>query len=147
MRSFLCLRAALLLVLAGASVARAQVITVRGGPVTRIQVAPNTKLAIPMTLDMSAAAGANVASITSNVAWGPSRIALDSIRTAGFGALTVNTSNAGTGSSIVGVFDATGTASTVVLANLHFTSTATPGSTSVLFTPTVAGNAVGANIL
>jgi alpha-tubulin suppressor-like RCC1 family protein len=139
--------AAMCVAILATSTATAQVIVVRGAPTVRIQVSPNAKVSIPVTIDMTAAAGTNLASLTSNVTWGTNRLTFDSVRAVGFGSLASNTTNVASGSAVLGTFDAAGTTSTVVMANLYFTTSATTGGTTIAFAATVAGSDVGANIL
>lgn len=134
-----------LLALPPALAAAQNVITLRSDSTRRI-VAPSSNLAVPVILDMSAAGGTNLGSISAGVAFGTNRLTFDSVRTAGFGSLTSNIANASTGALTLGVFDATGTTTSQTLATMYFTASATTGGTSIAFSPTAAGTDVGSNI-
>ena len=112
-----------------------------------MQLAPGSKVGVPIVLDMSAGAGTNLAALTTGLAFGTTRLTLDSIAAGGFGSLTANTTNAAAGSATLSTFDATGTTTTVTMATAWFTASATTGGTTVGFTPTVARSDVGASIL
>lgn len=124
----------------------AQTITIRAGSAARTQAPPGTKIEVPIVADLSTAGGTILASITTGVSWGASRLTLDSVKTAGFGTLTANTTNAGSGSLSFSVFDAAGATNTVTLATVYFTTSATTGGTTIALTPTAAGNAAGASV-
>lgn len=128
------------------AIATAQSITLRADSARRT-IAPSSKLAVPVILDMSAAGGANLASLAAGVAFDASRLTFDSVRTAGFGSLTSNTASAGSGALTLGVFDATGTMASQTIATMYFTASATMGGTTIAFTPTAAGSDVGVGIL
>src|SRR5690242_14985241 len=100
----------------------AQTIRVRGDGALRVQVAPSAKIAVPVTIDMSSASGANVASLTTGVSWAASRLTLDSVKAGAFGTLTSNTANAGTGSISLSTYNNSGATGTVTFATMYFTA-------------------------
>ncbi len=116
------------------------------GGTLRAVVAPGTKLALPIAIDMTNAAGRNVAAITAALSWPTARVTFDSIRTAGFGALTSNITNAATGSISFSVFSADGATTNTTVATLYLTATNAPGSGSVSLTPSIVGDEQGAEI-
>ena len=129
-------RLAILLVASLAQPVAAQnVITVRPGAGGRIQVTPGAPVSIPIAIDMSSAGGANLASLATGLVWGSNRLVFDSVKGAGFGALTPNTSGAGGGTLGLSVNAAGGTTSTVTMADVFFTASTTPGSTSFYLNP------------
>ncbi|MDB4913779.1 MAG: hypothetical protein JWM95_1423 [Gemmatimonadetes bacterium] len=121
-----------------------KVITVRADTGGLATVAPGVVFAVPIVIDMSAAGGTNIASLTATVAWGPTRLAFDSLKVGTFGTVTANTSNAAAGTLVFSVVDPSGTTATVTVGTLYFTTAS--GSTSVTVTPTAAGNALGTSI-
>lgn len=125
----------------------AQSVVISGGPTVRAQVSPGQKITVPVTIDLTNGGGTNVASLTLGVTWNAARLTLDSVRSAGFGSLTANTANAGTGSASLSTFDGSGTNVTATMARLYFTAAGTTGGTRVAFSPTVAGSDQGASIL
>ncbi|MDB4913778.1 MAG: cell wall/surface repeat protein [Gemmatimonadetes bacterium] len=120
------------------------VITVRAGAGTPVIFTPGTSVAVPIVLDMSAAAGANVASLSSIVQWSPTRLTLDSVKAGSFGSVVSNTTNSAAGEMSFSLFNSTGTTSTITALTLYFSTTS--GSTSILVKPTAAGDELGANI-
>ncbi len=138
------------LILAGVSAGRlqAQSIVLRGGSAVSTQAGANSKVVVPVIVDMTNAAGASFASITVDVSWNAARLVFDSVKATAFGALAANTNNANAGAITLSVFDPTGTTTTQTIANLYFSTTAAnPGGTRVQLTPSVAGDASGTNIL
>jgi len=119
-------------------------LSVGSGP---ISVAPGSVLVVPLTLDMSAAAGANVAALTTGITWGPARLTLDSVRPGTLGTPTVNTAAASSGSASLSIFNAVGATTTQTVAQLYFTTQGQPGGTRIALTPTVAANETGATVL
>ena len=127
--------------------AQAQTVLLRGGATLRTQVAPGAKVAVPVVIDLSGSAGTNVSSLTMGMSWGTSRLTFDSLRAGTFGSLTSNTGGAASGSVVMSAFSAAGTTTTVTMATAYFTASASTGGTRVAFTPTVAGNDVGTDLL
>ena len=76
---------------AGAAEAQ-QVITVRVGDGTTTAVAPGGQISIPIVVDMSAAAGLDLASITFDLNWTPSLLSFVSASPGSFGSVIFNTS-------------------------------------------------------
>ncbi|MBW7935347.1 MAG: hypothetical protein H3C62_17410, partial [Gemmatimonadaceae bacterium] len=98
-----------------------QTITVRSDSARRV-VAPSAKFAVPMLLDLSAAGGQSLASVTTGVTFGATRLTFDSVKTAGFGSLTTNTTGAASGSLTLSLFDGAGTTTSQTMATLWFTA-------------------------
>jgi alpha-tubulin suppressor-like RCC1 family protein len=130
---------------AAAHSAGGQSITVAARLSPSTAVAPGAKLAVPLTLDMSNALGANVASLTVTVAWASARLNLDSIKAGSFG--TVTSALGGGYTAAISVFSATGTTTTQTIATLYFTAAAATAGSHIDVLPTTAGNATGANVL
>jgi alpha-tubulin suppressor-like RCC1 family protein len=120
-------------------------ITLRADSTRRV-VSPGEKLAMPVILDMTAAAGTNLGSLTTGVTFANASLNFDSVKVGSFGSVTPNTAGASSGSLTLGVFDAAGTTTTQTLATVYFTASSTTGGSTIGFTPTVAGSAAGANI-
>ncbi len=117
-------------------------ISVTAGANTIDRVVPGAKLSVPITLDMTAAAGAIVRSITSNFAWDPAVVTLDSLKPSLAGA-TSDITGAAAGGAALTVTGVTGIATSTPLATMYFTGTA-PGGTRLVVTPTAASNIDGA---
>jgi alpha-tubulin suppressor-like RCC1 family protein len=126
--------------------AGAQTITLRADSARRV-ASPGEKVAVPVVLDMSAAAGTNLGSLTTGVTFAKSALTFDSIKAGTFGAVTPNTSGSSNGSLTLGVFDAAGTTTTRTLATMYFTASSTTGESKISFSPASAGSAAGASIL
>jgi alpha-tubulin suppressor-like RCC1 family protein len=118
-------------------------ITLRADSTRRV-VSPGEKLAVPVILDMSVAAGTNLGSLSTSMTFASASLHYDSVKAGSFGSVTPNT---GAGSLTLGVFDATGTTVTQTLATAYFTATSTTGGSTIGFSPTAAGSASGTNIL
>ena len=108
----------------------------------------NDTLTIPVILDMSLAAGQNIAAITFNVTWDPTKFDYISSSNGNLGwAGPANTSNVGSGTFAVSLFDAVGinsgtpTAYTIVL-RAKAAGTALPVAASVV----TAGSDIGATL-
>ena len=128
----------------------AQAIGVQLGDSSRLFVAPGGKLTVPVRLDMAAAAGGNLASLTTGLTWNAARLTLDSLRAGTSGAsVTSNLSGVAGGTATLGVFTPTGLTASTVLAQAYFTAAGTTGTVGsrVTLTPTVAGNDAGTSIL
>ncbi|MES2177016.1 MAG: hypothetical protein V4550_04050 [Gemmatimonadota bacterium] len=133
------------LAFAGRVLSAQNVITIRPGAGGQITATPNTTVAVPIVIDMSAAGGTNLASLTTTVSWSPTRLTFDSLKAGSFGSVSFNSANASAGQLSLSVFDAAGTTSTVTVATVYFT--ASTGATSVTLLPTAAGSDVGANLM
>src|SRR5205814_6051100 len=78
-------------VLSVCAVSRAQaqgVAILRAGSGGQTQLAPGTRIGLPVVLDMSAGAGLDVASFTTAMTWDAARLQYDSLVVGGFGAVT-----------------------------------------------------------
>jgi alpha-tubulin suppressor-like RCC1 family protein len=115
-------------------------ITVTAGTSPVAQLLPGAKLTVPVIVDLSGTVATNFASLTTGVTWTAGQLTLDSIRAAGFGSLTTNASGA---SASLALFNATGTTSSVTVANLFFTASGSTGGARVVLNPTEAGNESG----
>jgi alpha-tubulin suppressor-like RCC1 family protein len=127
----------------------AQTITLNLSDSARAFVAPNAKLTVPVSVDLTSAGALNIASLQAGLTWGASRLTFDSIRvvsSTGF-SLTPNTGNAASGSVTFNTFSATALAASGPLFNVYFTAGATSGGTRVALAPTVAGTDLGQDIL
>ena len=126
-----------------------QTIGLQWGDSARMAVGPSSKVAVPLRVDFSAAAGANLAALQAGLTWNPARLTLDSIRgvpATGF-SLAPNLSAAPTGASAFNLFNATGMTASGALVTAHFTAAAATGGTRLTLTPTAAGNEAGTSIL
>ena len=122
------------------------VITLRADSARRF-VAPSGKLAVPVSVDMSAAGGTNLASLSAGVAFGTSRLTFDSVKAAGFGVFSPTTTNAAGGSITLAVSDGAGTTTTTTIATMYFTASPATGGTTIAFTPSAAATNAAADIL
>jgi hypothetical protein len=118
-------------------------IAVAAGNSNGTQVRLGGKLAVPIVIDMSAAGGNNLASITSGVGWDATRLTLDSVRAASFGTLTTNATS---GHLTLDVFNPSGTTASATIANLYFTAAGTRGGTRLVVDATTAGSAAGTDL-
>lgn len=119
-------------------------VTVALGSATIARVAPNGKLTMPVILDMSAANGGSVSSVTAGITWNVGSLVLDSIRGGGFASVTSNFTNATSGSATFTLSSAVATTSTLSIGTLYFTATAATGGTRVQLATTAAANSLGA---
>lgn len=119
-------------------------IVLRAGTGANLNVQPGAKFSVPVALDMSGAAGANLASLTAVVTWSDARITLDSIRGAAFGTVT---SSSFPGVALLSVFSATGATTSQPLADLFFTAASTAGGTQLFVGPGDAGNELGTSVI
>ncbi len=111
--------AALLLSALGAGAAEAQqVITVRVGDGTTTTVAPGGQISVPIVVDMSEAAGLDLASITFDLNWTPSLLSFVSASPGSFGTVVFNTTETGLGKLTTSMFDVSGTTSSFTLATV-----------------------------
>ncbi|MES2177596.1 MAG: Ig-like domain-containing protein [Gemmatimonadota bacterium] len=117
-----------------------------GQPPT-MRVLPSGKIAVPVTLDMSASAGGNLASLATGISWTSTRLTLDSVKAGAFGTLTSNIAGAATGSASLSVSSATGTTATATIATLYFTAASTAGGTRILVGPTAGANQAATSVL
>src|SRR5437868_2285791 len=110
--------------------AYAQTIGANAGATQSTVVFPGSTVTVPVNIDISGAGGANIASLSSGVAWSVSRLTFNSITTAGlFGTFT--TTNAAAGSISFVSSNTTALGATGTLANLSFTASNTLGGTRV----------------
>ncbi len=119
---------------------QAQSITVRGGSTLQKQVAPGASVAVPVIIDLGAAGGANLKSLTLGMSWSVARLRFDSLKAGSFGSVTPNTSAVSDGILSASVVDAIGTTTTVTMATAYFTAAGTPGGTRITLNPTAAGS-------
>ena len=118
-------------------------ITVTAGAAASVLLGQSARLTVPVIVDMTSSGSSNLASLAVGVTWAAGRLTLDSIRAGTFGSLT---SNSASGTATLAMFNATGTTSSVTLANLFFTAASSTGGTSVALVPTQAGNDVGTSV-
>ena len=132
-----------------AAPAASQTIALNVSDSARMIIAPNAKLAVPVSVDLSAAGVLNLASLQAGVTWGASQLTFDSIRVApssGF-TLTPNPANVATGSLTFNTFSATALVASGPLFNVYFTAGATSGGTRVALAPTVAATDMALDLL
>lgn len=143
------LLSALTLVASASTTAWAQSIALNVSDSTRITIAPNSSIAVPIRVDLSSAGARNLASLQSRLAWGSASLTLDSLRAdaaSGF-ELTTNLSNAPAGSLSFNAFSATALRSSGTLATAYYSAGSRTGGAYVTLTPTVAGDESGASVL
>ena len=102
----------------------------------RLVAAPSTKIAIPIFVDPTGAGGQDVANTASNLTWTAARLTFDSVKAGTFGTFSASTGTAGTGFITVSETNPSGTTTAFTLATVHYTTSATTGSTTVLPVPT-----------
>jgi alpha-tubulin suppressor-like RCC1 family protein len=125
--------------------AQSGTITIAADTATTTNIAPGAKFTVPVIVDMSAANGLNVASLTTRINWTPARLTLDSIHSTGAG-FDFLTSTLGAGTATVAGFGAHGTTATTTIAVMYFTAGSGAAGSRVSLTPTVAGNESGTSI-
>jgi hypothetical protein len=129
-------------------VANAQVIGVHAGTTPTAMVLPGAKLAVPVIVDLSAAAPLNVASLITGMTWGPARLTLDSLRLSLSGwTLTPGTTDATAGLTRFRIFRSTSLPGTATLATAYFTASSTTGGTQVRLSPMHVANQAQASVL
>ena len=138
---------ALLVSLLGPAAGAAQSIVVRVGDETTTAVAPEAEIAIPIVVDMSAAAGLDIASLTFALNWDPTRLTFVSTTAGAFGTVIFNETQTGTGLLTASMFNATGATSTFTVATVVQQAGVTVGNTLISIDVTAAGNELGINIL
>ena len=143
--------AALLLAVLGAGATAAQQIFVRVGDGTSTGVAPGGQISVPIVVDMSEAAGLDLASTTFDLNWDPSLLSFVSASPGSFGTVVFNLTETGLGLLTTSMFDVSGTTSSFTVATVVFDATAsvpTEGQLApITIGVTAAGNALGSNIL
>lgn len=118
-------------------------VTIVAGAAPSQKVAPSGRLVVPVVVDMSAASGGSLGTLTTSIAWNPAFLTLDSLIGAGFGVVTPNLANATAGNATFSLNSATATTTTVTAANLYFSAGPTLGGTRVSLSTTAAGNPIG----
>lgn len=127
--------------------ASAQQISINVGTTPSVQIAPGTKVTVPVVVDLSQAGSEDIASLQGGLSWNTARLVFDSLRLAVAGwTLTQNTTAAGSGSVNFALFNSTALPATATIVNAYFTA-ATEGGTRVQFLPTAAGNEAAQSIL
>lgn len=106
------------------------------GAAPTASVTAGQQITLPLQLDMSGAAGRNVASITFDVTFDTARFTYVSTTAGSYGTATVGTTNAANGTVSISVFDAIGTTSSVTLRNIVLQAKA--AATTVLSTVSAA---------
>jgi uncharacterized protein YjdB len=132
-----------------ANTAHAQSISVGAGDSARVVVAPGGRLAVPVRVDLSAAAPLTLASLQADVRWNSARLTFDSVRvvaSTGF-SQTANTASAGTGLVTFNAFSTSALSESGALTMLYFTAGTTSGATRLSLTPTEGGAEDGTNVL
>ena len=130
----------------GPAAGGAAAIVLEVGATPASQTLTGAQLALPLTLDMSAAAGTALASVSGTVTWDPARWTFVSLSAGPFGTLTSNTANSAAGSVGFATFDANGTTTNQTLATLTLQARTTLGNTNVAAAITAAGDALGVSI-
>lgn len=119
-------------------------VTLALGTTAAVRAAPNAKVTVPVILDMSAANGGTVGSVTAGITWNVGVLALDSIRGGGFGTVSSDLTNATSGLATFTLSSAAGTTGTLSIGTLYFTATTAIGGTRIQLAVTAAANALGA---
>jgi alpha-tubulin suppressor-like RCC1 family protein len=139
----------LLLLLAPTAPLAAQTLVLSLSDSARVQVAPGSKVTVPLTVNLSAATGTSLASLQGRVTWAASQLTLDSVRATGSAGWTVlaNLDSVAQGRAGVVTYGATALPASGPIGALYFTATTTNGGTRVTFTPSAAGNESGQSVL
>jgi hypothetical protein len=116
-------------------------VTVSAGATTADRIVPGAKLAVPITLDLTAGGGF-VRSIAARFAWDPGVIALDSITPGSFAPVSADMRTAPVGTLLLAATAATDVRETASLATLYFTGVAR-GGTRITVTPTTGASTLG----
>jgi uncharacterized protein YjdB/alpha-tubulin suppressor-like RCC1 family protein len=129
--------------------ASAQSIGVALGDSSQVQMAPGTRLRVPVNIDLARAGTTNLASLQASVTWDASRLTFDSIRVvAGSGfSQSANVSAVGSGGLVFNAFSPGALEASGPLTNLYFTVGSVAGSTAIGILPTAAGSEAGEDIL
>jgi len=125
-------------------------ITLALGTAASVNGVNGTNLDIPIVSDMTNARGQNLASLTFNVTWDPTKFNFVSTTNGTFGqsgSFFVNTANATSGSITVSVFDNSGfSTGTPTIFTVTLLPKATATNTPVTAVVSAAGNDVGSTI-
>ena len=124
----------------------AQNIDLQLGASHTAMVVPNGKLTVPVVVNLAAAGAANITSLSSGMAWGGSKLTLDSLRVVSPG-WSMTGGVPATGAVTFSTASSTPFAGTGTLANAYFTAAATPGGTRISISPSAAQNQSGTSIL
>jgi len=139
--------AASLLTLAAAVPAYGQQIGVAVGNASTTSVAPGGTISIPIVVDMTAAGGLDLASLSFDVQWDAARLSFVSSAPGSFGTVTLNETQTASGALTAAIFNPTGTTNSFTALTLTLQAGALEGSTPITIQATAAGNGAGQNIL
>ena len=104
------------------------------------------QITLPIVVDMTQAAGLDIASLQVKVTWSASIVSYVSTTAGTFGSLTLNETDAATGTFIANLFNGTGTSESFRALTLTFSGLAA-GATAVEVEVTAAGNELGQSLL
>ena len=121
-------------------------ITVMVGDSTASTITIGNQIGLPIVVDMSEAAGLDIASLQVKVTWTPSRISYVSWAPGTFGSLTSNETATATGTLQANLFNGTGTKESFRALLLTFSGLAV-GTTLVQVEVITAGNELGQSLL
>jgi hypothetical protein len=126
-----------------------QEIVVRVGDGTQTEVAPGGQIEIPIVVDMGAAGGVNIASLTFELTWDPTLLSYVSATAGQFGTVLFNDADAASGSLLTSMFNATGTTSTFTVARIAVDAAALDQAqgTWITISVTAAGNELGESLM
>jgi alpha-tubulin suppressor-like RCC1 family protein len=143
------LLALLLLLMAPAAPLAAQSFLLSLGDSARVQVAPGTKVTVPLSVNSGAAGGTRLASLQGRITWAASQLTLDSARATGSAGWTMlaDLDSVAQGRAGVVTYGTAALAASGPIGFLYFTAGANNGGTRVTFTPSAAGNESGQSVL
>ena len=124
-----------------------QEITLRADGGALGAVAPSANFSLPVHVDLTQLGGENLASISFDVTWDPSRVTYSAATAGTFGQVVINESGTAAGRLSVGLSNPTGTTTSFDAVTIDFAAGATEGLTSILPTVVAAGNEAGTNIV
>jgi alpha-tubulin suppressor-like RCC1 family protein len=121
-------------------------VVVTAGTSTKVQLAPGTKFKVPITLDVTSAGTAAVASLGAELDWDPNGLTIDSVTAGTFGTLTKPIIRSSAGIVTVAVFSATPASGSTTIANVWFTASATVAGTQLHLDISNPANTQGAEL-
>jgi len=122
------------------------IIAVMVGDSTASSITVGNQITLPIVVDMTQAAGLDIASLQVKVTWNASIVTYVSVTPGTFGSLTLNETDVATGTFLANLFNGTGTKESFRALLLTFSGTSA-GAAAVEVEVTTAGNELGQSVL
>ena len=122
------------------------IIAVMVGDSAASSITVGNQITLPIVVDMTQAAGLDIASLQVKVTWNASIVTYVSVTPGTFGSLTLNETDVATGTFLANLFNGTGTKDSFRALLLTFSGTSA-GAAAVEVEVTTAGNELGQSVL